>query len=180
MPSGFTPPPTPEIPFTPPEKEKDEKNAQNSEAIFPVEIEPTAEEIAERSVDDISTEIAPKIPKMHHAPQKPQKTLPPLPHDPIFKMVETIMAEGFEDVYKELPIREQQAFRIKGEKTAHAVRELLRETKVRVGKIFRLIYDWLRVLPGINLFFLEQEAKIKADKILALKYHDTDHWTHTS
>jgi len=29
--------------------------------------------------------------------------------------------------------------------------------------------DWLKILPGVNKFFLEQEAKIKTDKILALK-----------
>jgi hypothetical protein len=35
-----------------------------------------------------------------------------------------------------------------------------------VKKILALIRDWLKLIPGVNRFFLEQEAKIKTDKIL--------------
>jgi len=55
------------------------------------------------------------------------------------------------------------------EQTAFKIRELMRGAHVKIKKIFRLIIEWLRMLPGVNIFFLEQEAKIKADKILALK-----------
>jgi hypothetical protein len=83
--------------------------------------------------------------------------------------IEHIMAEGLEEAYRELPIIEQQKFKIKGEETALKIRQLLKATHLKVKKIFRLLLDWLRMLPGINRFFLEQEAKIKADKIIALK-----------
>ena len=45
----------------------------------------------------------------------------------------------------------------------------MKSTKVKVKKILKLILEWLRILPGINRFFLEQEAKIKTDRIIQLK-----------
>jgi hypothetical protein len=45
----------------------------------------------------------------------------------------------------------------------------LGQTKIKVNKIIDLIRRWLKLIPGINKFFLEQEVKIKADKIIRLK-----------
>ena len=45
----------------------------------------------------------------------------------------------------------------------------MQQTKIQVKKIFILIISWLKIIPGVNKFFLEQEAKIKADRILDLK-----------
>jgi len=41
----------------------------------------------------------------------------------------------------------------------------VRTAKFSFRKALGLIRDWLRIIPGVNRFFLEQEAKIKADKI---------------
>ena len=38
--------------------------------------------------------------------------------------------------------------------------------KVHSKKILKAIVGWLKMIPGVNKFFLEQEAKIKTDKIL--------------
>lgn len=46
---------------------------------------------------------------------------------------------------------------------------MLQATKVQTKKIVELLLAWLRIIPGVNRFFLEQEAKIKADKLLALR-----------
>ena len=35
-----------------------------------------------------------------------------------------------------------------------------------VASMMELIYEWLRMLPRINKYFLEQEAKIKTDKLV--------------
>jgi len=64
---------------------------------------------------------------------------------------------------------EQKAFKLKGEETVTKINELLSHTKVKVNKIIALIRDWLKLIPGINKFFLEQETKIKADKIIKIK-----------
>lgn len=95
--------------------------------------------------------------------------------DALTKEVEDIMADGLVEAFKELSPTEAQAFKIKGEETAREIRSLLKSTRVKVKKIFELIYEWLKMLPGVNSFFLEQEAKIKADKIMALHRKQMSH-----
>ena len=45
---------------------------------------------------------------------------------------------------------------------------------IKIKKIFSLLLAWLRMLPGVGVFFLEQDANIKADKILALREPEVD------
>lgn len=94
-------------------------------------------------------------------------TLPP--RDEMAVKVERIMEEGLKDSFSRLSPVAQQEFKLKGEQTAVKIRELLKSAHVQAKKIFRLILEWLKMLPGINRFFLEQEAKIKTDRIIALK-----------
>lgn len=106
---------------------------------------------------------------------KKKPTIIPQVRDDLMIKVETILEEGLKEAFQELTPVQRQEFKIKGEETAFQVRDLLKATHVKVKSIFRLILEWLKMLPGINRFFLEQEAKIKADKILSLKeldHHD--------
>lgn len=89
--------------------------------------------------------------------------------DEITLRIEGVMEEGLQDAFKELTPVQQQEFKIKGEETAWQIRELLRHASLKVKQIFKLLLEWLKFLPGINKYFLEQEAKIKADKIISLK-----------
>lgn len=93
----------------------------------------------------------------------------PQVRDEMTVKIESIMEEGLKEAFQELTPVQAQEFKIKGEETALKIQETLRSTRVRVKKIFQLLFDWLRILPGVNRFFLEQEAKIKTDKIIALK-----------
>lgn len=102
---------------------------------------------------------------------KKKKTIIPTVKDELTLRVEKIMEEGFTDAYKELTTVQQQEFKIKGEETAWKIRELFKRTHLKVKEIFKLLVEWLRMLPGVNKFFIEQEAKIKADKIISLKKH---------
>ena len=43
------------------------------------------------------------------------------------------------------------------------------KAKLKVKKVVNLIKKWLTMIPGVNKFFLEQEAKIKTDEIVKLK-----------
>ena len=45
----------------------------------------------------------------------------------------------------------------------------MQKTRVKASDIFELIKNWLKMIPRLSLYFLEQEAKIKTDKILGLK-----------
>lgn len=91
------------------------------------------------------------------------------PPDPLAFQIEKIMEEGIAEAYQELTPVQKQQFKIKGEQTALQIKALLQSTRVKVKKIFRLLLEWLKLLPGVNRFFLMQEAKIKTDKIIALK-----------
>ncbi len=102
-------------------------------------------------------------------PPKPRPAVPMPAKDEVMVRIEKIMEEGLNDSYQRLSPVAKQEFKLKGEQAASQIRELLKSTHVKVKKILRLILDWLRILPGVNHFFLEQEAKIKTDKILALK-----------
>lgn len=108
--------------------------------------------------------------KLRRTKKKP--TVVPQIRDQVTIQIEKMMEDGLEEAFKELTPIEQQQFKIKGEETAWEIRQLLKQTHIQVKKIFRLILQWLKMLPGINHFFLEQEAKIKTDKIIALKYFD--------
>lgn len=116
----------------------------------------------------VSAEQARKTKKL---PPRQTKTVASVlpPRDEMAVRIEKILEEGLNDSFQRLSPIAKEEFKLKGEQTASKIRELLRAAHVKVKKIFRLIYNWLRLLPGINRFFLEQEAKIKTDKIIALK-----------
>ena len=95
--------------------------------------------------------------------------------DPLTAEVEEIMSEDLGTEYAKLSPQQRAVFRREGERAASKIRVLLEHAKVKAKSIIEIIQRWLRLIPGVNRFFLEQEAKIKADKILALhrKIHRT-------
>lgn len=137
-------------------------------------------EIAELHRDEPTGSISESIEGLTSKLRKPKQTKKTLAEaatlrDELTKEVEHIMEDGLKEAFKELSPREAQAFKIKGEETAKEIRTLLKSTKVKVKKIFQLLFSWLKLLPGVNVFFLEQEAKIKADKIMALHRKQMSH-----
>jgi len=84
------------------------------------------------------------------------------------KKIENIMEDGLADIFLNLEPNKQNEFKIKGEQTANEINELLNKVKVKANKIIDLIKKWLSLIPGVNRFFIEQEAKIKTDKIMRL------------
>lgn len=89
--------------------------------------------------------------------------------DPRLVEIENILEADLEEIYFNLPDESKIIFKTEGEETARKINSLLDETKVAVQKILDLIVTWLSVVPGVNRFFVEQEAKIKTDKIIAMK-----------
>lgn len=84
------------------------------------------------------------------------------------QQIETVLSEGLHDIFVALPPAEQQKFKIAGELAAREVSGLLGQVKVQVGKIIEVLRRWLGTIPGVNKFFVEQEAKIKAQKLVRL------------
>lgn len=85
------------------------------------------------------------------------------------KEIEDVLAEDLEELYWALPEPERMIFKHKGEETASRIRILLGEAAVRFQEIFNLIVEWLKLLPGVSKFFIEQEAKIKTDKLIKFR-----------
>lgn len=85
------------------------------------------------------------------------------------KQVENVLAEGMEEIYLSLTPEKKQEFKIKGEQTAKKINQLLAKAKINIGEIIKLIKKWLSLIPGMNKYFLEKEAKIKADEIIKIK-----------
>lgn len=83
--------------------------------------------------------------------------------------IDRILSEGLNEVFIGMDAKTQHEFKQKGEETVVKINLLLGQAKVKVNKIIDLIRAWLKIIPGINKFFLEQETKIKADKILKIK-----------
>lgn len=103
-------------------------------------------------------------------PSVPRAVRPPLPpKDPMLADIERVLSEDLTDAFLAMPPDKQAAFKRAGEETAGRIREMLAAATVSAKKIFDQIREWLRMIPGINRFFVEQEAKIKTDKILRIK-----------
>lgn len=111
------------------------------------------------------TPAAPPIPASSHAPTGHGA----VSHDKLLTGIERILEENLEGAYQNLPPDVARAFKEKGEETAVTIRDLVSRAKIKVRAIVKLIGGWLKMLPGVNRFFLVQEIKLKTDKILELK-----------
>ncbi|PIR76587.1 MAG: hypothetical protein COU32_01275 [Candidatus Magasanikbacteria bacterium CG10_big_fil_rev_8_21_14_0_10_42_10] len=167
--AGLTPVPAfdarKDAPMATPERRPSQEQQQSKEMREPQENISIDTQQEEGFLDETIEALRTKLGRQKK--QKPTKI--PQVRDEITVKVEKIMEEGIADAFKELGPIERQEFKIKGEETALQIRELLKATHVKIKKIFRLLFEWLKMLPGINRFFLEQEAKIKADKIMSLQ-----------
>jgi len=134
-----------------------------------VEAEAAVEQAVEKALPEKVAETAGATPAPATVTLPQAAPTPVLIKDPELVEIETILSEGLENLYKELPDNRKAEFKIRGEETASAIRALLGSAKVKVTKIVALIVKWLKMIPGVNKFFLEQESKIKADKLLEFK-----------
>ncbi|HAU66705.1 MAG: hypothetical protein UT30_C0007G0036 [Candidatus Uhrbacteria bacterium GW2011_GWF2_39_13] len=140
-----TPETIPEIPSTSETKQEQperfleaEKETQQDEASLPGRFSTTQKTLAKKKVQE----------------------------DRLEEEIEDILEEDLKDLYLSLPPKKQAEFRLKGEEIRSRIRQLTSSVKINAKKIFQLIRSWLKVIPGVNRFFLEQTAKIKTDKIL--------------
>lgn len=114
------------------------------------------EEQGKQEEQIVTEEISTMIPPIAVTPAK----------DQLDKQLESLLAEDLTDIFLQMTPAQQIAFKAKGEETASKIREMINQTKVSARKIFHLIRQWLKMIPGVNKFFLEKEAKIKTDKIV--------------
>lgn len=150
-----------------PEKLPANESSQESVSDQAVEVAPEAEVTSEQvvqtapvqEVEETNTQAAPAPAVDETAPIQAEK-------DPEVKKVEDIMSEGLEELYSDLPDNRKTEFKQKGEETAGKIVTLMHSAKVKMSKVVGLLRDWLKMVPGVNKYFLEQESKIKADQIM--------------
>lgn len=94
------------------------------------------------------------------------------PKDPVLVQIESILEEDLQDLYRDLPPELKPKFKQKGEEAARVIRDMIARAKVKARKVLKLLTDWLKMIPGVNKFFLEQEAALKAQKIMMLAEKD--------
>ncbi|MBN2884599.1 hypothetical protein JXE04_01615 [Patescibacteria group bacterium] len=82
--------------------------------------------------------------------------------------IDDILEDGLDSFFLQMNAQEQKRFKEAGEKTALKINQLLDKAKFSLNKIVSLIKRWLSLIPKTNKYFLEQEAKIKADKIFKI------------
>ena len=84
------------------------------------------------------------------------------------KQVESILSAGLDNIFLTMDSATQVRFKAKGEETTQKINTLINSGKIRLKKVIELIIEWLRIIPKVNAYFLEQEAKIKADAIMKM------------
>lgn len=156
--SPFKPEETPAPPEVAVAEQKALESMQEIERALE-QVETSTEQPVEKPAEVIPVSDAPVLTQV--TPVAPVRTM-----DPLAEKIEKILEEDLTDLYLKMTPPQQQAFKAKGEETATKIRQLLAQTKVNAKKIFGLLREWLKLIPGVNRFFLEQEAKIKTDKIL--------------
>lgn len=91
-----------------------------------------------------------------------------LPKSETLVKIEKILEEDLEGFYFSMPADQRKLFKEKGEETASKILKMIETGKAVGRKILKLIRNWLKLIPGVNKFFLEQEAKIKTDKLVSM------------
>jgi hypothetical protein len=134
----------------------------------------SAPQLSKESMAERVAERASEAPQERAVPQQPAgdqaapaaASRPPVMKDQVTREVEQILSNGLEPFYASLPPEGKAVFRQKGEQISQEITTMVRSLSVQVKRVLELIYHWLKVIPGVNKFFLEQEAKIKTDQII--------------
>jgi hypothetical protein len=137
----------------------------------PVVVEPAVERPDVGRVEKAPEQFAEKQAEVPAEPAVTPVSLPTVepvstPVEPVVKKIEDILSDGLDDFYLHLPPEQQQQFKREGEEAARKISVLLQQAKIKIKEIIAVIVGWLKAVPGLNKFFVEQSAKIKADKIL--------------
>jgi len=118
---------------------------------------------------EMPTEQAP-VSKIIEGQPAAVATPPPaaIPVDEITLEVEKILEKGLGEHYAKLGPEDQKKFKLKGEQASKEIADMVRNFQIKMKRALQLLRDWLLCIPGVNKFFLEQEAKIKVDMLVDL------------
>lgn len=117
---------------------------------------------------ETSTQASPVLPELTN------QATPINEQQVILAKVEAILAADMEKIFLSMDLSTQAKFKAKGEEVAIEISSLFQKTRVQLKKVINLISEWLRLIPNVNKYYLEQEAKLKADALLRLYKNGTD------
>lgn len=118
--------------------------------------------LPEQSIEPAAT-LSPSSQPVSNAGKVATSVLPP---EPDRAAIESILSDGLGELYRGLPTQVQEKFRVQGEQVSSKIQEMITHAKITARKVAALIRSWLRLIPGVSHFFLEQEAKIKTDRVM--------------
>ena len=136
--------------------------AQEAAAKIEVPKKPEAAKQQEKKEEPKQEPVVKKTPVQTQAPVARAKK------DRFEKEIESVLEQDLKEMYMAMDPAAKKSFKEKGEETTVKVKEILSSAKVNAKKIFHLIRDWLKMIPGVSKFFLEQEAKIKTDRLMII------------
>lgn len=90
--------------------------------------------------------------------------------DLLRRRIEDILAEGLAKTFQALPPATQAQFKVVGEQTAVRITNEVRHRTPRLERLINAVTAWLRLIPNLNPYYLEQEAKMKVEKILLMTH----------
>lgn len=110
----------------------------------------------------------------------PAATQSVAPKTVVRQNIESVLSSGLTEVYQGMTPQEQQQFRVAGEQAASTIEQLMTGFKATAKVVLDVIRTWLKMIPRVNKYFLEQESKIKTDQIIVLqrKLKKTQNKTH--
>lgn len=89
-------------------------------------------------------------------------------HVPSQQDIEHVLSDGLKELYEALPVEQQRQLKESGELLTVKIQELFVAAKATASSVLALVMAWLKSIPGVNRYYLEQEAKIKTDALLHL------------
>lgn len=90
-------------------------------------------------------------------------------NDPKIFAIKNVLGKGLGSSYQKMSLDQQRKLLKEENQVAGEIKGVLSKNKVKVGKIFKLIFNWLKIIPFVSNFFAKQEAKIKTDRIIDLE-----------
>ncbi|MBI4117707.1 MAG: hypothetical protein HY453_01350 [Parcubacteria group bacterium] len=142
-----------------------EKKSQDA-----LEREYVPEEVRTPRVERISSDDALAVKQQISFPRlrtKPKLTAPQKSAQVL--EIESILEDELGPIFEALPSERRALFKSAGEDLANKLDRLIHKAKISAKTVFAMVRNWLILIPGVNRFFLEQEAKIMTDKILHMK-----------
>ena len=104
-------------------------------------------------------------------PPQPTQQQPNIvvPKDALTQEIERILENDLEELYFSMNAEDQMKFKLEGENVSRTIRQMMQSGTVKLRKVLGLVLNWLKMIPGVNKFFVEKQAKIKAEQILNLR-----------